>query len=117
MWVSNDLYGLLIVAGSLLTFLGLAEIWRKKGGGPEATRKFVHIFGGMVCLLIPFLIQSIWVVFVVIRANTKHTLMGIKRLSVPSNEIASTPVTSIATNNDANTTASGEISVIKSTGI
>ena len=62
MWVPNDLYGLLIVLFSLLILLGLAEVWRYYGGGAEVTRKFVHISGGVVCLFLPFLIQSVWVV-------------------------------------------------------
>lgn len=62
MWVANDFVGLLIVLLSLLSLLGLAEVWRYYGGGPEVTRKFVHISGGLVCLFLPFLIESVWVV-------------------------------------------------------
>jgi phytol kinase len=59
----EDLHGVLILGGLFLFLLAIAEAWRRLGRPPaEWTRKLVHLGGGIVCLLFPFLIRSPWVV-------------------------------------------------------
>jgi len=61
----QDINGVVIIAGFFALILLLAEIWtRLLNPKPEVTRKFVHLFGGMVCLTFPFLIESILVVLI-----------------------------------------------------
>lgn len=57
-----------LLAGGIISllFLGLiaaAELWRRLAN-PQAewTRKLVHVGGGVVCVLLPFVIASHWVV-------------------------------------------------------
>jgi phytol kinase len=61
---AEDLRGVAIITGAFLAVLLLAEIWsRFLGGKPEATRKLVHLGGGLLGLFLPFLIRSTLVVF------------------------------------------------------
>ncbi len=60
---SGEWTGVAIVMGGSLAVLLVAEIWHRFGSPkPEWTRKLVHVGGGMACLPIPFVIQSIWTV-------------------------------------------------------
>jgi len=63
MIASGDLQGALVLSAAFAFVVGAAEAWRRLGH-PEAewTRKFVHLAGGIVCLLFPFMIRSPWVV-------------------------------------------------------
>jgi phytol kinase len=67
----GDLRGALILSAVFLFLLALAEAWRRLGQ-PKAewTRKLVHVAGGIVCLLFPFLIRSPWVVLAMALALT-----------------------------------------------
>jgi len=61
--MAADLRPALLLGGIVLAIVLIAEIWARYGGGtPEWTRKLVHAGGGLVCLLFPFLIRSVWTV-------------------------------------------------------
>ena len=61
--LDNDIAGALILTGMFLAIIGAAEIWtRWRNPDPELTRKLVHISGGLVSVLFPFFISSIWIV-------------------------------------------------------
>ncbi len=56
------LMGVLLSAG-FLAILAVAEFWTRRGAAkPEWSRKLVHCGGGIFALVIPFLIESHWVV-------------------------------------------------------
>ncbi len=60
---AGDLFGAAVLTGVFLALLAAAELWRRLGSpAPESTRKLVHLGGGLVCLLFPFLVTSPWVV-------------------------------------------------------
>jgi len=55
----NDWLGALILLAMFAATIAGAEIWtRFKHPDPELPRKFVHIVGGLGCLLFPFLVES-----------------------------------------------------------
>ena len=48
---------------AFLSLIATAELLRHFAGvRAEHTRKLVHVAGGIICLLLPLAIQSIWVV-------------------------------------------------------
>jgi len=54
-----------VIGLAFLALVGAAELWRRFGDPPaEWTRKLVHVGGGIVCTLFPFVIDSHWVVLV-----------------------------------------------------
>ncbi|MBO6087931.1 phosphatidate cytidylyltransferase [bacterium] len=53
-----------IISIIFLLFFVVAEILRKKGIKPEATRKFVHFSGAFVTIFFPFILNSHWTVLV-----------------------------------------------------
>lgn len=62
---AGDLRGAVILGGTFLAIILLAETWRRLGTPkPEHTRKLVHLGGGITCLFFPFLIESPLVVLV-----------------------------------------------------
>lgn len=83
----------LVVASLFLMLVGLGEILRGLGAcSQEATRKFVHLTGGIVSLSFAYIFTSHWVVlglgvsFVALMATTKklgmlQSVHGIKRKS------------------------------------
>ena len=87
----EDFWAAGLVSILFLALIALAELWRKTGSpNPEWTRKLVHFGGGAVCLMLPFLIQSHWVVlalaagmavlFIVGRlTGTLQSLHGVQR--------------------------------------
>lgn len=55
----NDWLGALILLAMFVVTIACAELWtRFKHPDPELPRKFVHIVGGLGCLLFPFLVES-----------------------------------------------------------
>ena len=58
-----DVWRGLLIAGCFLGLIAMAEWWRASYSVEvEWTRKLVHLGGGLVCLFIPFAIQSHWIV-------------------------------------------------------
>lgn len=58
-----DLVGAAVLGALFAGLIVAAELWRRLGEAKaEWTRKLVHIGGGIVCLLFPFLVRSPWVV-------------------------------------------------------
>jgi phytol kinase len=58
-----DIPGLLLISGMIIALILVAETWARVGGAsPEASRKLVHLGGGIICLLIPFKLTSAWTV-------------------------------------------------------
>jgi len=56
--IGNDLLGALLVIGFFSATIAAAETWaRLRQPDPEWPRKFVHIAGGLGCLLFPFVIE------------------------------------------------------------
>lgn len=54
-----------VIAVCFLGLIAVAEVWRAFRNPPaEWTRKLVHIGGGLICLTLPFFIQSHWVALV-----------------------------------------------------
>ena len=59
----NDLAAVSAVAGMFLVLLAVAEAWSRIGKAkPEWTRKLVHLGGGLLCLFLPWLVESPWYV-------------------------------------------------------
>jgi len=59
----GDLLGAGVVSGAFLLLLVAAEAWKRFGSPkPEWTRKLVHVAGGLVCLVLPFVVSSPWIV-------------------------------------------------------
>ncbi len=59
MLTGNDFIGALILLGAFALVIAAAETWCRVGRPrPEAPRKLIHIGGGLVCLLYPFLIEN-----------------------------------------------------------
>ena len=55
----NDWLGALLLLAMFVLTIACAEFWtRFKHPDPELPRKFVHIIGGLGCLLFPFLVES-----------------------------------------------------------
>ena len=60
-----QLLGLLIFLGSFLILLGITELLYRRYKIPaEASRKFLHVSGGLLCLLLPTFFSSHWWVLV-----------------------------------------------------
>jgi dolichol kinase len=60
---AGELAGALLVVVLILAILGLAELWRRRGGPPdEWTRKLVHVGSGAVVGLFPWIFRSPWTV-------------------------------------------------------
>lgn len=60
---TGDLTGVSVVVGCFLLVVLVAEAWARRGTPPpEYPRKLVHLGGVVPCVLIPFLIESAWVV-------------------------------------------------------
>lgn len=79
MITAHDLRGAVILGGSFLSMLVIAELWRRLGNPkPEHTRKLVHLGGGVACLFFPFLIDSPWVVLVMALPLTALFVAGSK---------------------------------------
>jgi len=56
--IGNDLLGAALAIGFFSATIAAAEIWTRVGQpDPEWPRKFVHLAGGLGCLLFPFLIE------------------------------------------------------------
>ena len=55
-----------LIAAGFAIVIALAEIWHRSKLKPrvEWTRKLVHLGGGAICLLIPLLISSFWIVLI-----------------------------------------------------
>jgi len=63
MSAARDLAAAAGFALGFLALLGVAETWARRGKvRPEWTRKLVHVAGGLGCLMLPFLVESHWVV-------------------------------------------------------
>lgn len=61
----HDLRGAAIIAGLFAIILVLAELWARRGNGkPEHTRKLVHLGGSAIGVLLPLLVRSTLVAFV-----------------------------------------------------
>jgi len=61
--VSAELQGILIITALLGSVIGIAECWARFGNPePEWCRKFVHLFVGIGCLALPWLVRSPWTV-------------------------------------------------------
>lgn len=62
-FIHNDWIGMLVLFCLFAAVITIVEIWTRRFKPPaELSRKAVHIFGGLGCLLFPFLIGSPWVV-------------------------------------------------------
>jgi phytol kinase len=51
-----------LAGGAFLAIVGVAELWARKGGSPERTRKLVHVAGGVLALAFPHILRSVWTV-------------------------------------------------------
>ncbi len=61
--MSGELWGAATLSALFLLIVGAAELLARSGrGSPEVTRKLVHFGGGLVSLLFPFMVQSLWTV-------------------------------------------------------
>ena len=61
----SDVYYAAWIAFGFIGLLAIAEWWRYRFHVEmEWTRKLVHLGGGLVCLLLPFVIQSHWTVLI-----------------------------------------------------
>lgn len=59
--VTHELIGMAALGGMFCALLCLAETWKRRlDAPPERTRKFVHFFGGLLCLSFPYLFNSAW---------------------------------------------------------
>lgn len=60
---ASDFAATSAVAGMFLALLAVAEAWSRIGKArPEWTRKLVHFGGGLLCLFLPWLVESPWYV-------------------------------------------------------
>ncbi|MBI5368644.1 MAG: hypothetical protein HZA54_16530 [Planctomycetes bacterium] len=56
----DEAAGVGLIGGASIAVLAVAELWARLGTPkPEWTRKLVHVGGGVMCLLLPFLVHSI----------------------------------------------------------
>jgi dolichol kinase len=63
MITGEELLSAAVLSGAFLLLLVVAEAWRRLGTPkPEWTRKLIHVAGGIVCLLLPFVVSSPWIV-------------------------------------------------------
>lgn len=73
----NDVVAISVVAGMFLALLAAAEMWRRIGGAkPEWTRKLVHFGGGLLCLFLPWLVESPWYVLGLAAASSAVIVAG-----------------------------------------
>ncbi|MBN1669541.1 MAG: hypothetical protein JXR37_00810 [Kiritimatiellae bacterium] len=76
----KDLAGVAVIGTLFVLVLLVAELWRRFGNArPEWTRKLVHLGGGVVCLLFPFLVKSVWTVLVMAAALSAFFVWGRRR--------------------------------------
>jgi len=62
--VARELLGATLVAAAFLLVFAVAEGWRRRAGPPvEWSRKLIHICGGVVAGLFPWLFATHWTVF------------------------------------------------------
>jgi dolichol kinase len=63
--MNDEFQGILIITLLLASVIIVAECWARIGNPePEWCRKFVHLFVGIACLLLPWLVHSAWAVVV-----------------------------------------------------
>ncbi len=62
--MTRDVLAALAVGGGFAVLLVIAELGRRSGWRGETTRKIVHLGGGLVTLILPWTVQSPWVVVV-----------------------------------------------------
>jgi phytol kinase len=75
--VTADLRGAAIITAFFLVLLVAAELWSRHGHPkPEWTRKLVHLGGGMIGLLLPWLIESPLVVFILTASLSTLFVLG-----------------------------------------
>lgn len=75
----SDLAGIAIVGGAFLGLLAAAEAWSRFGNAPpEWTRKLVHIGGGLICLSLPWMVESAWAVLLLAVGSSSLILGGRK---------------------------------------
>ncbi|HOW97454.1 MAG TPA: hypothetical protein P5567_02500 [Kiritimatiellia bacterium] len=80
-----DLWGALLFGALFLPLLGVAEWLRRRGSfGPEATRKLVHIGGGLLSLALPGLVRSPAVVLAMSAALSLLFLWAKRRAALAS---------------------------------
>jgi dolichol kinase len=59
--MNSEIEGVLIITAILVSVIGVAECWARLGNPePEWCRKFVHLFVGISCLALPWLVRSPW---------------------------------------------------------
>lgn len=57
----RELLGATALVAAFALLLAAAELWsRKLAPDPEHTRKLVHLGGGLLCLLLPLCVESLW---------------------------------------------------------
>lgn len=62
---STEIHNAAFIVTGFLLVIALAEAWHRTKHPPvEWTRKLVHLGGGSLCLLLPLLIDSFWIVLV-----------------------------------------------------
>jgi dolichol kinase len=75
----RDTLNAALFGGAFLTLLLVAELWSRSGKGkPEWTRKLVHFGGGVLCLSLPWAVQSPWFVLGLAVVNSVIILVGRK---------------------------------------
>ncbi|MEM8961339.1 MAG: hypothetical protein AAGD38_07680 [Acidobacteriota bacterium] len=75
--IGNDFIGAVLISALFLSLLLIAELWRRWGSAPaEHTRKLVHIGGGLVCVFLPFLIERLWIIFLLAASLTGLFLLA-----------------------------------------
>ena len=62
--MSADMRGALAIVLAFGVVLVVAEVWARRGGAPERTRKVVHIGGSAIGVFMPLLVRSVLVAFV-----------------------------------------------------
>lgn len=73
----SDLVATSAVAGMFLALLAAAEAWSRIGkANPEWTRKLVHFGGGVLCLFLPWLVESPWYVLGLAAASSAVIAAG-----------------------------------------
>jgi dolichol kinase len=61
--LARELVAAAIVGGGFLAVFGIAELWRRRAAPPvEWTRKFVHLFGGLIAATFPWAFHYRWTV-------------------------------------------------------
>lgn len=82
---ARDLWGALVFGAWFLPLLGAAESLRRRGTlGPEATRKLVHVGGGLLSLALPALVRSPVVVLAMSAALSLLFLWAKRRAALSS---------------------------------